>query len=283
MTNIRRVSISVVLLCSLGGAARADLDLPRPSPFAKVTQTVGYTDITVDYSSPGVKGRKIWGGLVPYDKMWRAGANTATKVTFSRDVTFAGKPVPAGTYAFFLIPSKAAWTVILNKKPDQSGTGRDYKQEDDLLRVQITPKAAPMRERLAYLVTDFTDDKASLEMEWEKLRLSIPIGLDTAKQAQAAIDGAVDNVWRTYANAARYMLETKKDYATGLKYIDQSLALKEDWFNTWIKAELLAAQGHYGDARTLAQKAYDLGSKSPMVFMEGDVKKALGDWKNKKG
>jgi hypothetical protein len=283
MTNIRRASISLVFLCCLAGAARADLDLPRPSPFAKVAQTVGYTDITVDYSSPGVRGRKIWGGLVPYDKMWRAGANTATKVTFSRDVTFAGKPVPAGTYAFFLIPSKAAWTVILNKKPDQPGTGVGYNQADDLLRVQITPKAAPMRERLAYLVTDFTDDKASLDLEWEKLRLSIPIGLDTAKQAQAAIDGAVDNVWRTYANAARYMLETKKDYATGLKYIDQSLALKEDWFNTWIKAELLAAQGHYGDARTLAQKAYDLGSKSQMFFMEADVKKALGDWKNKKG
>jgi len=283
MTNLRRASLSLVLLCCLGGAARADLDLPRPSPFAKVTQTVGYTDITVDYSSPGVKGRKIWGGLVPYDKMWRAGANTATKVTFSRDVTFAGKPVPAGTYAFFLIPTKAAWTVILNKKTDQPGTGAGYNQADDLLRVQVTPKAAPMRERLAYLVTDFTDDKASLELEWEKLRLSIPIGLDTAKQAQAAIDGAVDNVWRTYANAARYMLETKKDYTTGLKYIDQSLALKEDWFNTWIKAQLLAAQGHYGDARTLAQKAYDLGSKSQMFFMEADVKKALGDWKNKKG
>jgi len=283
MTHIRRASISLVLLCGLGGAARADLDLPRPSPFAKVTQTVGYTDITVDYSSPGLKGRKIWGGLVPYDKMWRAGANTATKITFSRDVTFAGKPVPAGTYAFFVIPTKAAWTVILNKKPDQPGTGVGYNQADDLLRVQVTPKAAPMRERLAYLVTDFTDDKASLELEWEKLRLSIPIGLDTAKQAQAAIDGAVDNVWRTYANAARYMLETKKDYATGLKYIDQSLALKEDWFNTWIKAQLLAAQGHYGDARTLAQKAYDLGSKSQMFFMEADVKKALGDWKNKKG
>jgi hypothetical protein len=283
MSNPRRACLSLIVLCCLGGAARADLDLPRPSPFAKVSQSVGYTDITVDYSSPGVKGRKIWGGLVPYDKMWRAGANQATKVTFSRDVTFAGKPVPAGTYAFFVIPSKSAWTVILSKKPDQSGTGAGYNQADDLLRVQITPRAAPMRERLAYLVTDFTDDKASLDLEWEKLRLSIPIGLDTAKQAQTAIDGAVDNVWRTYANAARYMLETKKDYTTGLKYIDQSLALKEDWFNVWIKAELMAAQGHYADARTLGQKAYDLGSKSPMFFLQDDIKKTLGDWKNKKG
>jgi hypothetical protein len=282
MRTLRLLCLSLIL-CGIGGAARADLELPRPSPFAKVVQTVGYTDITVDYSSPGVKGRKIWGGLVPYDKMWRAGANTATKVTFSRDVTFAGKPLPAGTYAFFVIPTKSAWTVILNKKADQPGTGVGYNQAEDVLRVSITPKSAPMRERLAYLVTDFTDDKASLDLEWEKVRLSIPIGLDTAKQAQAAIDGAIDNVWRTYANAARYMLETKKDVATGMKLIDQSLALKEDWFNLWIKAELQAAQGHYADARTTGQKAYDLGTKGPNFFLQDEIKKTLGEWKNKKG
>lgn len=282
MRTLRLLSCSLIL-CGLAGAARADLDLPRPSPFAKVSQTVGYTEITVDYSSPGVKGRKIWGSVVPYDKLWRAGANNATKVTFSRDVTFGGKPVAAGSYAFFVIPTKGAWTVILNKKVDQPGTGAAYNQADDAVRVSITPKTAPMRERLAYLVTDFTDDKATLDLEWEKVRLSIPVGVDTAKQAQAAIDGAIDNVWRTYANAARYMLETKKDYATGTKYIDQSLALKEDWFNLWIKAELQAAQGHYADARTTGQKAYDLGTKSPMFFLEPEIKKTLAEWKNKKG
>ncbi len=282
MRTLRVLSCSLVLCC-LAGAARADLDLPRPSPFAKVSQTVGYTEITVDYSSPGVKGRKIWGSVVPYDKLWRAGANNATKVTFSRDVTFGGKPVAAGSYAFFVIPTKGAWTVILNKKADQPGTGTAYNQAEDAARVSITPKAAPMRERLAYLVTDFTDAKAMLDLEWEKVRLSIPIGLDTAKQAQAAIDGAIDNVWRTYANAARYMLETKKDYATGMKYVDQSLALKEDWFNLWIKAELQAAQGHYAEARTTGQKAYELGAKSPMFFLEGEIKKTLAEWKNKKG
>jgi hypothetical protein len=273
---------SLVVLCSLAGAARADLDLPRPSPFAKVVQTVGLTDITVDYSSPGVKGRPIWGAVVPYDKMWRAGANQATKVTFSRDVTLAGKPVPAGTYAFFLIPSKGAWTVVLNKKADQPGTGQDYKKADDLLRVQLTPTAAPFRERLAYLVTDFTDDKASLDLEWEKLRLSIPIAVQTSAQALANINNAVDNGWRTYANAARYMLETKKDYDTGMKYVDQSLALKEDWYNVWIKAELQAAKGNTKDARATGDHAYELGKKSDGFFLEGEVKKTLEEWKKKK-
>ncbi|HEY7371518.1 MAG TPA: DUF2911 domain-containing protein [Polyangia bacterium] len=269
------------LLALSAGAARADLDLPRPSPFAKVWQVVGLTEITVDYSSPGVKGRKIWGGLVPYDQMWRAGANTATKVTFSKNVTFAGKPVAAGSYAFFVIPGKDTWTVILNKKIDQSGTGRDYKQADDLLRVSVKPKAAPFRERLAYLVTDFTDDKASLELEWEKLRLSIPITVDTSPQAVANINAAVDGAWRTYANAARYMLENKKDYDTGMKYADQSLALKQDWYNLWIKAELLAAKGNVKDALATGEKAYEIGAKSENFFLEGEIKKTLGEWKKK--
>jgi len=281
---LRRSLISTGLAAALAlsaGAARADLDLPRPSPFAKVWQVVGLTEITVDYSSPGVKGRKIWGGLVPYDQMWRAGANTATKLTFSKNVTFAGKPVAAGSYAFFVIPGKDSWTVILNKKTDQSGTGRDYKPAEDLLRVSVKPKAAPFRERLAYLVTDFTDDKASLDLEWEKLRLSIPITVDTGPQALANINAAVDGTWRTYANAARYMLENKKDYDAGMKYADQSLSLKQDWYNLWIKAELLAAKGNVKDALTTGEKAYEIGAKSENFFLEGEIKKTLGEWKKK--
>jgi hypothetical protein len=262
-------------------ASFADLELPRPSPNAKVTQQVGLTDVTVDYSSPGVKGRKIWDGLVPYGKMWRTGANTATKITFSKDVTFGGKPVAAGTYALFTIPAKGAWTVILNKNANQPGTGQDYKQDLDVLRVQLTPKAAPFRERMAFIFSDMTDDKASLDLEWEKLRLSMPIVVATEQQALANIQGTLDNTWRAYANAARYMLETKKDYDTGLKYVDQSLALKEDWYNLWFKAELLAAKGNYKDAVATAEKADALGKKSGNFFFQGDVEKGLADWKKK--
>jgi hypothetical protein len=262
--------------------ARADLELPRPSPFAKVWHVVGLTEITVDYSSPGVKGRKIWGGLVPYDQMWRAGANSATKVTFNKDVTFAGKPVPAGSYAFFVIPGKSEWTIILNKKADQSGAGNDYKADQDLLRVQLKPRPSPFRERLAYLVTDFNDDKASLDLEWEKLRLSIPIGVATATQAATNIQTAVDNTWRTYANAARYMLDNKKDFDAGLKYIEQSLALKEEWFNLWIKAQLLAGKKNFKEAYALADRSNQLGQKAGSAyFAKDEVTKALAEWKKK--
>ena len=284
MTRIVRVAFTGAVLGSvslLSSPAMSQLDLPRPSPLAKVSQVVGLTEVSLEYSSPAVKGRKIWGGLVPYDQIWRTGANQATKISFSKDVVFAGKPVPAGTYALFTIPSKGAWTVVLNKKADQGGTGRDYKADLDLLRVQVQTKSAPFRERMTFLFADFTDDQTSLSLEWERLRLSIPIQVHTAEQALANIAASLDGTWRTYAFAARYMLDTKKDTTTGLKYIDQSLALKEDWFNVWIKASLLADKGNYKDAYALAEKAYQLGQKAEFFFLEADVKKALGDWKKK--
>ncbi len=158
--------------------------------------------------------------------------------------------MPAGTYAFFVIPTKGAWTVILNKKADQAGTGRDYKQADDLLRVQVKPKAAPFRERLAY-----RDHRLHRRQGVAGSRVGEAAPVDPDRRRRPAprrwrtSTAAVDGTWRTYANAARYMLESKKDYDAGLKYVDQSLALKEDWFNLWIKAQLLAAKGNNKDAR----------------------------------
>ena len=276
---------SVVALAAVVGLAQQpppQLELPRPSPGAKVSQTVGLTDITVDYSSPGVKGRKvIWGAVVPYDQLWRAGANQTTKVTFSKDVTVGDKAVPAGTYALFVIPSKTTWTVILNKKVDQPGTGSEYKAAEDIARITVTPMPAPFRERLNYQITDFTDDKASLNLEWEKVRLPIPISVNTTQQILGSVNTVLGNSWRPYATAARFMLETKKDYDTGIRYIDQSLALKEDWFNLWIKAELLAAKGDYKQAYPLAEKAQELGGKGPGFFLSDDIKTALVQWKKK--
>jgi hypothetical protein len=273
---------AAALTALVSATASAQLELPRPSPGAKVSQQIGLTEVTVDYSRPGVKGRKIWGGVVPFDKLWRTGANQATKISFSRDVTFGDKAVPAGTYALFTIPTKGAWTVILNKKADQAGTGQDYKAADDVARIQVQPKAsATSLERMEFTFSDLADDHASLDLEWEKLRVSVPIKAGTGAQALANIKNALDSSWRTYASAARYMLESTKDYDTGLRYIDQSLALKEDWFNVWIKASLLASKGNYKDAYPLAEKAYQLGQKAEVFFLEADVKKALADWKKK--
>jgi hypothetical protein len=268
-------------ICLASWPAAAQLQLPRPSPQAKVTQTVGLTEISVEYSSPAVKGRKIWGGLVPFGEVWRTGANQATKVTFSKDVAVGETPIPAGSYSFFAIPSQSAWTLILNKNFNQSGAF-DYKKELDVVRVQAQPKPIAHRERLAYLVAEFTDDAASLDLEWEKLRISLPIKLHTQAQALTNIKAMTESGWQPYNNAARYMLESKKDYDAGLQLVEKSLAAKEHWFNLWTKAQLLAAKGNYRDAYLLAEKAKQLGEKTPdAFFLADDVTKALKDWKGK--
>ncbi len=270
------------LCCLLSLPAFAqELNLPAKSPGAKVTQTVGLTDITVEYSSPGVKGRPIWGALVPYGKTWRAGANEATRITFSKEVTVGDKQVPAGTYSFFTVPNKGKWTLILNKDPKQFGAF-EYKPETDLVRVEVTPKAIPHRERLAYLVSDFTDDNALITLEWEKLSVSLPVKLATQTQSLANIKEATDDAWVPLMASARYLLEQKKDLPTAVQYVDKSIAIKQTWLNTFVKAQLLAATGNVKDARALAEKAMELGAANPQGFYgKPDVEKALNEWKGK--
>ncbi|HET9299398.1 MAG TPA: DUF2911 domain-containing protein, partial [Candidatus Polarisedimenticolaceae bacterium] len=121
-------------------AVAQTLEVPAPSPKAKIEQRVGVTDFSVEYSSPGVKGRSIWGSLVPYGELWRTGANAATKLTASKDFTFGDKSVPAGTYSLFTIPGASSWTVILNKKADLGGTN-GYDEKEDAARITVRPES----------------------------------------------------------------------------------------------------------------------------------------------
>jgi hypothetical protein len=260
--------------------AAQPIDLPRLSPGAKVSQMVGLTEITVDYSSPAAKGRAIFGGLVPWGKLWRTGANQATKLIVSKEVIIDRRPVPAGTYAIFTIPTKQAWTVILNKNSNQGGTN-DYKQELDLLRLQVKPRAVPKRERMAFLFSDTTESSTSLDLEWGGLRVSIPITAHTAKQVAASLKAIEEGGGRPFLMAARYLLDAKKDYDRALKLVDRALTINEEWVGLWTKAQLLAAKGKAKAACPFAQKAQTLGQKAPFFFFADEVKKALAAWKCK--
>ncbi len=162
-------------LALAGAAAHAQTmpapakDAAKPSPAATATGKIGAADVTVNYSSPGVKGRKIFGGLEPYGKVWRAGANEATTVDFSKAVMVEGKALPAGKYGFFVIPAEGAWTVIFNKVPNQSGAFK-YDAKQDALRVMVTPRKTALTERLAYEVTP-----KALVLRWENMELPVSI------------------------------------------------------------------------------------------------------------
>jgi len=146
----------------------------RVSPKASVMQAVGFTEVTINYSRPGVKGRTIWGELVPYNKVWRAGANEATTISFSTDVTIEGKGLPAGTYGFFTIPDKNSWTIIFNKVADQWGAFQ-YNEAEDALRVTVKPESNNFQEWLAYTITKTGDKSAVVNLEWEKLKVPFKI------------------------------------------------------------------------------------------------------------
>jgi hypothetical protein len=286
-----QISLFLVTAALALPASAQLLELPRESPPARVSQQVGLTEIAVAYNSPGVKGRPVWGALVPYDKTWPISPSQPVTVRFSKDAQVGEHALSAGTYRLSAIPSKDSWTFLFAKLPDiaidktagpiSEKVGRAETAELVSARVKVAPKASPHRERLTFLFSDFTDDSVSLDLEWEKLRVSIPIATRTSEQLRLGLN-ELDTAWRSYANAARFMLETTKDFDAGLRYANQSLALKEDWYTVWIKAALLAAKRDFKGAVAAGQYAYDLGQKQGSAFnLEPDVRKALIDWKKK--
>ncbi|HET6246024.1 MAG: DUF2911 domain-containing protein [Bacteroidetes bacterium] len=258
----------------------AQLDLPQPSPKAMVKQTVGLTDVTIDYSSPAVNKRVIWGDLVPYSEMWRTGANMASKITFSKEVTIGGKAVAAGSYAFLTIPEKEEWTVIINSDSELRGTD-GYSIDKDVVRLKVKPQVSPNRERLTFLISDFSNTGGNISLEWEKLKIDVPFTTATDEQALKNINNSLNASWRNYTNAANYMLTNKKDLDKALTWINQSIAISPDqWYSHWIKAQIHAEKKQSKEAFASAQKAKELGDKNPAGFFYKEaVEKALVDWK----
>ena len=177
MKNIIQLSV-IVFLCVIFSAnvsvAQTNKKEVRISPKAEVMQEVGFTEIKIIYSRPGVKGRVIYGKLVPYDAVWRAGANEATKITFSTDVKIEGKKLKKGSYSFFAIPGQKNWTLIFNKVADQWGAFQ-YNESEDVLRIKVNPENGNWQEWLSYTITKTSDSSAVIRLEWEKLKIPFKV------------------------------------------------------------------------------------------------------------
>jgi hypothetical protein len=256
------------------------LELPAPSLKARVEQRVGLTDFKLDYSSPGVKARKIWGELVPYDKMWRTGANAATRLEVSKDFTFGDKALKAGAYSLFTIPGKTSWTVVLNSDPSAPALSPDTKLE--VARITVKPAALPAsRERLAFIFSDASDEGVNLDLEWEKLRVRIPLKVATKAQVAANIEQATGDAWRPHSSAARYLLDNNGDLDQALGFADRSIAIRSTWSNQWVKAQIHGKKGQKAEALAAAEQAQTLG-KGDQNFennVKADVDKAMAGWK----
>lgn len=239
--------IAMFSLC-LGFALMAQAqELPQPSPAAKVEQRIGLTDVSVTYSRPGVKSREIWGGLEKWDVMWRAGANAATLVEFSDDVTVSGHAIPAGKYAFYLTPSKGDWTVTFNKGTENWGVD-GYKAEEDVASFKVKASEGSFVESLRYTFENVTGNTAELVMAWEKVRINVPVTVDVEAKAWANIEKALaeaeeENKWRVYRNAASFAAQSGKKLDQAMAWINKSLELKDSWYSYNVKSEVQEAQG----------------------------------------
>lgn len=240
-------------------------ELPKPSPAAKVEQRIGLTDVSVVYSRPSVKGRVIFGDLVAYDKIWRTGANLNTLVTFSDDVKVEGQALKAGTYSFFLTPSKEGdWKVIFNSVVDGWGTGK-YDAANDVLTLTAKPVTlANVQESMLFTFENLSKTQGELRFAWDKVSLSLKIEVDVDKKVWENVVKAVaevtdENKVEVYRNAAKHAASTKQRLEEGLKWINASIEAKESWYSYWVKADVQHAAGDNKGAIASAKKAIELG------------------------
>jgi tetratricopeptide (TPR) repeat protein len=256
----------------------AQTQLPRASQRASLTQTVGDTQISIIYHRPNVKKRTVFGDLVPYGEVWRTGANEATVFEVSKDVTINGQKLPAGKYSFYAIPGEKEWTIIFNKTWDQWGTIYDAKQ--DALRVKVKPMESEFEESLAYEIENVTENTAQVSLRWEKL--AVPFVVDIGDITKRILDSA-RNDKKMQVQVAGYIFDAKlaENYNEALSWLDAAIKESDNYRAMFYKARLLGEMGKKQEAIMTAEKAIELGKKSPNIntsFLEGLVK----EWKESK-
>jgi TolA-binding protein len=268
--RVHAIVCALAVLGAVSVAAQPAVPLPDASPAASVSQRVGITDIDVTYHRPAVNKRKIFGGLVPYNVIWRAGANENTTIKFSTPVKVEGQPLPAGTYGLFMIPAEQQWTVVFSKFAGAWGT-YTYDQSEDALRVTVTAQAAAnVNERLLFSFDDLTNNAATLALQWDKVRVPVKIEVDLPTTIRAGIADALRtgkhwdaNAW---AAAARWELRNG-DVDTASKYADVALGLGNTTNTLRTKAAVLAKKGD-------AKGAADLRDRAKLMANEAET---LGD------
>jgi Protein of unknown function (DUF2911) len=253
----------VLLTVTTCFAQSTQLNLPRDSQRASVTQRIGITDITINYHRPLVKGRTVWGKVVPYGQVWRAGANENTTIQFTDPVSIEGKPLDAGIYGVHMIPAEDQWTVIFSKVSSAWGSFT-YKESEDALRVTVKPQPADFHEALAYDIDQPTSDSAIVTMRWEKVAVPFKVSVNVNEIVQDSLHkqlrGLSQYTWDGWDDAANYLLAHKVNLDEALRYEDKSIQVEERYDNLMTKSQVLEALGKKDEAKTLHAKALYIAS-----------------------
>jgi tetratricopeptide (TPR) repeat protein len=255
-----------LLLTALSGVSPAQslvLDLPLQSQRAEISQTIGITDITIDYHRPLINDRKVWGDLVPYGQVWRAGANMNTTITFTDPVLIEGKPLDKGTYGLHMIPNADEWTIIFSKNSTSWGAFT-YDQAEDALRVTVKPQAADMHNALTYDFDQLKPDSAVVELEWEKIAVPFKVSVDVHDEVQASLKKQLRNLsgfnWQSWDDASNYLLTEKIALDDALKYAQKSIENEDRYDNESTKANVLTALNRKDEAAIAQKKAMELAN-----------------------
>ena len=276
MLKLIQLSVMLIFILSVSTVAQ-QIKTPRPSPDATVTQIVGVTEVSIDYSCPGVKGRKIWGELVPYGEVWRTGANEVTSITFSDVVKVNGNELQAGTYGIHTIPGESEWEFIFSKDAKVDG-GSNYEPEKDALRIKVKPEQNQFVERMTFLFTDVTDKSVNVNLVWDKLMVSFKV--ETSTNDIFLANARKDLSWSPTFQAAQYCLNANINLEQALDWAEASCLINEVYWNTRIKAQLQHKLGMQDKAIVTMEKAVELGSKMESAPFDYDnMKKLLAEWK----
>jgi len=253
---ILAVMLSAFLFCF---SYSQNLVTPQPSPTAEIKQNFGLSQIELSYSRPGVKGRKIFGDLVPYGKVWRTGANAATTITFGDDVMIGDKKIPAGKYGLLTIPGQGEWTVIFTKQLDVTSPA-DYKEDQDVVRVSVKPYQLPFSvETFTIDFNDIKSDSCKLELIWDNVYVNVPITNDVDSKVMKQIKEIMEGDSRPYFQSALYYIENGKDLNQAVQWLDKAAAQDPAAYYVYYqKARALAKLGKKQEALVASNKSIEL-------------------------
>ncbi len=283
------LAVAAILFSGAAGVAQPRFPQSEPSPAAVVSQTIGITKVTVDYHRPGVKGRPVWGKLVPFGEVWRAGANENTTISFSDPVMIEGKALPSGTYGLHMIPTEGEWTVIVSRNATSWGS-YFYDKAEDVFRVPVKPRITDQQEWLSYEFTDLTDSSAVLLLRWEKLAIPVTVTVDTRSVILAHVKnehlrGMAGFTWQGFNQAAAFCLANNINLDEAMRWADQSIAINPNFNNLRVKAGLLEKAGKKQEADALREQSMkfateaDINTLGYQYMNAGKMKEALEAFK----
>lgn len=262
--NLKSFAAAIAIVALTGTTLNAQLKVPAPSPLQTVKQAFALSDVSVEYSRPGAKGRVVFGDVVPFGKVWRTGANGATKITFGEDVKLEGNAITAGTYALYTIPGKDSWEIIIYKDLTLAGDVANYKKENDVAHFTVKSKALNDKvETFTIQFADITSSAMNIELIWEKTRVAINVVSDIDPKIMKNIESTIVNDSRPYFQAASYYYDTDKDLVKASEWIDKAIASNPKAF--WmimLKAKIQVKQKDQKGAVASAEKVVVLATEA---------------------